>query len=414
MRTSKIEKNGLVYWQKVIIMLCLGWVTIWIYRTALTPLFPEIQTTIGSYTNTQLGLISSCYFFGYTGMQIPAGILVDKFGKKTILIPAFIVFALATIVIANAKSINMIYIGSVMAGLGCGSYYGSAYSLSSESIPSEKRGLSTAIINSGSGVGMGIGLIGSSLLVKSMGLPWQTMMYICTTLIVGMIFIFMKIIKPDNQEESQVHIDKEKVKPIEKEKLKISSLFSIRMIASYFLYFGTCYGYYMVVTWLPSFLQEERGFEGLAIGFSAALVAFAGIPGALFFSRLSDKYRTKKITFIVSLEIAAALMLFFVVKAPSSSLLLIGLILYGLLGKLAVEPIIISYIGDRASKSSYGTTFGVFNFFGMSSSVLAPAVTGLISDNTGSKIMGFYIAAIILTVAAVLFMIVNGRKETIK
>ena len=83
------QEKGLQYWQKVIIMLCLGWVTIWIYRSALTPLFPEIQATIGNYTNTQMGLISSCYFFGYTGMQIPAGILVDKLGKKTVLIPGF-------------------------------------------------------------------------------------------------------------------------------------------------------------------------------------------------------------------------------------------------------------------------------------------------------------------------------------
>lgn len=35
-----------------------------------------------------MGLIASFYFFAYTGMQIPAGILVDKFGKKVVLIPA--------------------------------------------------------------------------------------------------------------------------------------------------------------------------------------------------------------------------------------------------------------------------------------------------------------------------------------
>lgn len=52
------------------------------YRTVLTPIFPELQQTIGIHTDMQMGLISSFYFFGYTGMQIPAGILVDKLGKK--------------------------------------------------------------------------------------------------------------------------------------------------------------------------------------------------------------------------------------------------------------------------------------------------------------------------------------------
>ncbi|MFW7432701.1 MFS transporter [Vagococcus carniphilus] len=404
------QQSGMEYWKKVIIMLCLGWVTIWIYRSALTPIFPEIQETIGKYTNTQMGLISSCYFFGYTGMQIPAGILVDKLGKKKVLIPGFILFGLAAVMISMSQSISTIYIASVFAGIGCGSYYGSAYSLSSESIPEEKRGLSTAIINSGSAVGMGLGLIGSSLIVKQMGMPWQTMMYICIVAIIAMLVIFIVVIKPEEKTVKVVKETEQEV-PVEKTKMDVKKLFSLKMITAYLLYFGTCYGYYMVVTWLPSFLQEERGFQGLAIGFSSALVAFSAIPGALFFSRLSDKHRNKKITFIFGLEIAAALMLLLTVLAPSSGILLVALILYGLLGKLAVEPIIISYIADSASKENYGTTFGVFNFFGMSSSVIAPALTGFISDNTGSKIMGFYISAIILVITTISFVMVNKNKK---
>lgn len=412
MKEMNIEKqqSGMEYWKKVIIMLCLGWVTIWIYRSALTPIFPEIQETIGKYTNTQMGLISSCYFFGYTGMQIPAGILVDKLGKKKVLIPGFILFGLAAVMISMSQSISTIYIASVFAGIGCGSYYGSAYSLSSESIPEEKRGLSTAIINSGSAVGMGLGLIGSSLIVKQMGMPWQTMMYICIVAIIAMLVIFIVVIKPEEKTVKVVKETEQEV-PVEKTKMDVKKLFSLKMITAYLLYFGTCYGYYMVVTWLPSFLQEERGFQGLAIGFSSALVAFSAIPGALFFSRLSDKHRNKKITFIFGLEIAAALMLLLTVLAPSSGILLVALILYGLLGKLAVEPIIISYIADSASKENYGTTFGVFNFFGMSSSVIAPALTGFISDNTGSKIMGFYISAIILVITTISFVMVNKNKK---
>ena len=107
------------------------------------------------------------------------------------------------------------------------------------------------------------------------------------------------------------------------------------------------------------------------------------------------------------LELLAAVMLVLTVLAPTSGILLVGLILYGLLGKLAVEPIIISYIADTAPKKGYGTTFGVFNFFGMSSSVLAPWVTGLISDATGSKVNGFYLSALIMVVGTVLFLVAN-------
>ena len=183
------------YWKKIVVVLCLGWAVIWIYRTVLTPIFPEIQQTIGAHSNAEMGLIASFYFFAYTGMQIPAGILVDKFGKKVVLIPGFCLFIIATLLIGNATSLTMVYAGSLLAGMGCGSYYGSAYSLSSENIPLERRGLATAVINSGSALGMAIGLIASSLLVKSFNMNWQIMLFIITGLLVVMTLVFAVVIK---------------------------------------------------------------------------------------------------------------------------------------------------------------------------------------------------------------------------
>ncbi|EMF6287784.1 MFS transporter [Serratia marcescens] len=396
------------YWKKIVVVLCLGWAVIWIYRTVLTPIFPEIQQTIGAHSNAEMGLIASFYFFAYTGMQIPAGILVDKFGKKVVLIPGFCLFIIATLLIGNATSLTMVYAGSLLAGMGCGSYYGSAYSLSSENIPLERRGLATAVINSGSALGMAIGLIASSLLVKSFNMNWQIMLFIITGLLVVMTLVFAVVIK-GSQPQAPVAVS-QTVAPTAiapEEDGQASGLFSLRMISAYAMYFATCYGYYMIVTWLPSFLQQERGFEGVAIGFSSALVAFASVPGALFFSRMSDRFRNKKVQLIIFLELCAAVMLVCTVISPDSTMLLISLILYGLLGKLAVDPIMISFVADNAPKKGYGTSFGVFNFFGMSSSVIAPFLTGVISDSTGSKVMGFYISAAILLVGTAIFFTVN-------
>ncbi len=396
-----------LYWKKIVVVLCLGWAVIWIYRTVLTPIFPEIQATIGAQSDTEMGLIASFYFFAYTGMQIPAGILVDKFGKKIVLIPGFCLFIIATLLIGNATSLHMIYAGSLLAGAGCGSYYGSAYSLSSESIPLEKRGLSTAIINSGSALGMGIGLIASSLLVKSVGMNWQVLLFMITFLLVLMTLVFFFVIKSTPKQQPVATATVTAAPVVEEVNQNPGGLFSLKMISAYVMYFATCYGYYMIVTWLPSFLQQERGFQGVAIGFSSALVAFASVPGALFFSRMSDRFRNKKVSLIIFLEICAAVMLTCTVLSPDSTMLLISLILYGLLGKLAVDPIMISFVADNAPKKGYGTSFGVFNFFGMSSSVIAPLVTGMISDHTGSKVMGFYISAAILVIGTLMFFTVN-------
>lgn len=408
------ERGGLAYWKQIIILMCSGWVTIWIYRAALSPVYPQINESLGgNISDTALGSIASFYFFGYVIMQIPAGFLVDKIGKKTVLLPGFVVFALAALLISQASSISMIYTGSFLAGIGCGSFYGSAYSLTSQNIPKEKKSFSTAIVNSGSAVGSGFGMILSSFIVIQMNMPWQTMMYLSAFLIVCMTIAFALVIRSNKEDvaflESQAAAEEETTDQ-PKEKVSLSTLFSLRMLFTYVLYFATCYAYYMTVTWLPNFLGTERGFQGVAIGFSFSLVAFASIPGALFFSRLADKYMHKKVTFIVILEVLAALMLLVTVQATNSTFLMIALILYGFLGKLAVEPIIISWLGENAPKVGVGTTLGVFNFFGMMSSVIAPTLTGSISDATGSKVMGFYIAIILLIGGTFLFLTVNSKK----
>lgn len=408
------ERGGLAYWKQIIILMCSGWVTIWIYRAALSPVYPQINESLGgNISDTALGSIASFYFFGYVIMHIPAGFLVDKIGKKTVLLPGFVVFALAALLISQASSISMIYTGSFLAGIGCGSFYGSAYSLTSQNIPKEKKSFSTAIVNSGSAVGSGFGMILSSFIVIQMNMPWQTMMYLSAFLIVCMTIAFALVIRSNKEDvaflESQAAAEEETTDQ-PKEKVSLSTLFSLRMLFTYVLFFATCYAYYMTVTWLPNFLGTERGFQGVAIGFSSSLVAFASIPGALFFSRLADKYMHKKVTFIVILEVLAALMLLVTVQATNSTFLMIALILYGFLGKLAVEPIIISWLGENAPKVGVGTTLGVFNFFGMMSSVIAPTLTGSISDATGSKVMGFYIAIILLIGGTFLFLTVNSKK----
>ncbi|WP_043819187.1 MFS transporter, partial [Rubrivivax gelatinosus] len=56
----------------------------------------------------------------------------------------------------------------------------------------------------------------------------------------------------------------------------------------------------------------------------------------------------------------------------------------------------IATVADNTPKENYGTAFGIFNFVGMSSSILAPTIAGFVSDATGSLAANFYISAAVL------------------
>lgn len=401
------------YWKRLVFTFCMGWTIIWIYRAMLSPIYPEIQSTIGPQTNAAMGIIASCYFFGYTALQIPSGYLVDKFGQKKVLIPGFIIFAAGVFSIASATSIMPIYIGAVLAGVGCGTYYGSAYSLTSQHVPAEKKGLQTAIVNSGSALGMILGMTGSSYFVKTMGLPWQTMVIISGCLLVFLVlWFFFVIIEPSKVAGTPAATASKKVEEtaevVEESK---GSMFRPSLLTCYFLYFTTCYAYYMIVTWLPKFLEAERAIKGGMIGLTVSMIAVTAVPGALYFARMSDKKRDKKASIILFLEIAAFILIAVSMFVPDTTSLVVVLLLYGFLGKMAVDPVLISYVSDQADKKTMATTLGTFNFFGMSSSVVAPALTGYIIDKTGSGVWGFYLGAILLLVGAIVFYVTNNRNQ---
>ena len=127
-----------------------------------------------------------------------------------------------------------------------------------------------------------------------------------------------------------------------------------------------------------------------------------------------DALPGRRPAFIIGLEVVASLIVVALLGVGNPVLLIVAIAAYGFFGKLAVEPVIIAWFGRFAPAGNVATTFAALNFFAASSSVVAPAVTGLISDATGSKVSGFYLALAIVAAGTVFFAIVSRRCDGAK
>lgn len=96
------------------------------------------------------------------------------------------------------------------------------------------------------------------------------------------------------------------------------------------------------------------------------------------------------------------------------TMLIVSLVFYGLTGKLALDPILVSAVADNAPTKNPGTLFSTYNFIGMSASIVAPYVGGFLQDQTGSLSSTFYLAAGFLLIGLVvaLFVFKEPRKRT--
>lgn len=67
----------------------------------------------------ETGLLSSAYYFVYVGLQLPAGMLADRFGTRRLLTFGGIVCAFGCYLFATSHSLWAAEIGRLLIGLGC-------------------------------------------------------------------------------------------------------------------------------------------------------------------------------------------------------------------------------------------------------------------------------------------------------
>lgn len=403
----KVSNN---YWIKVVALFFVGWILMYATRTIFNPIMGVIGKNFG-LSNTQLGLANSIFFLTYAIAQVPFGVIGDKIGRKLVITIGFVIMGVMTYFSGLATTFVMFLVIRAMAGIGQGAYYGPQYALSTESIPKSKLTLGTAIINSGMAFGTSGGYLLSSKLVLENGEHWSKPFFIMAvpTIIVAILFYTLlkeKVIRPED--ETKV-VEASSIE----NKVSFKSIISNKnLLAAFILCFTSIYANFVIITWLPSFLIAERGFAGTNVGFISSLVPWASIPGALIFARFADKSgSTKKLVYL--LVPLAILSVFSIAFVTNRTLLIAVLILYGLTGKLALDPIVVAYVTKNAPKGSLSTTLSAYNFIGMSGSILAPYITGFLADTVGSMKIGFYLACVLQVIGLIVFAVLaKDTKET--
>jgi len=369
------------------VALCfLGWALLLAGRTILSPVLGTIGEEWG-LDETRLGLVSSLFFFAYVAMQIPTGILADRIGRKALLVAGLGVFALATVLRGAAPGYAVFLAAGVLAGMGQGTYYTTQYAISSAALPASQRGLGSAVINSGMAVGSSLGMIVASVLVFQLGWSWRVPFLLTALPVVGLAILFGLFVKEKRPQDAG-HGRRRLAAP----RRLLPGVLNARLLSVCFVGFTSVYGFYLILTWLPYYLQYERGFAGSVTGLVSSLVPWAAIPGALLFSRWSDRAGSR-MRFIRLLLPVGAVSMVGIVETQSLAGLYGVLVLYGLMGKLAVDPLMVAEVVENSPPESISTALGFLNFAGMAAAVAAPYVTGYLGAVYGDMKPAFYVAA---------------------
>lgn len=246
-------------------------------------------------------------------------------------------------------------------------------------------------------VGMSLGFVASSTLTYRYGLPWQLTFFLfggVTLLLAVLIAVMLRDTR--SVEERQATRARHGLRGMR-------PLLTRNHLLCYALLFCTCYGFFNILTWLPYYLEKTRHIPAADTGIMASIIPWMAIPNGLLCGYVADRLPRKK-PLMILLALLSGICLCIIPYAPSRTLLIVSLIAYGCIGKLTLDPLMIGFIADHTPRTQYAQAYSLYNFMGMSASIVAPFLTGYIADRTASLDAGFYLSGILMLCGAIGFM----------
>lgn len=123
----------------------------------------------GGESHTLIGLALGAYGLTQAILQIPAGWMSDRFGRKPVIYAGLVLFAIGSFVAASADNIYWIIIGRVIQG--AGAINAAVMALAADLTREENRTKAMAMIGMTIGITFSISLVLSPVLYHVMGVP---------------------------------------------------------------------------------------------------------------------------------------------------------------------------------------------------------------------------------------------------
>lgn len=325
-------------------------------------------------TNTQTGLILSSFFLGYAIMQIPGGLLADKYGAKRIIILAIVAWSIFTGLTAVAWSLVSLIIVRFLFGFFEAGFQPSAASLIAQVFPKNERGKAIAVMmSSGALIIMIVPIISAWLLIT---IGWRVIFIICAILGVIVAYLYWRYIQL-----SKVEVEEEIIQTTGKKEAVLKHVLKIPMMWTVLL---ALFGIYAVNwgmwSWLPTYLTNVRNLDIVTIGWLQLIPGGTMFIAMLVNGVIIDKLSLRKNKYVgasVALLIAIFVLLMFQTKSIGLFITYQAFITIGITYLILLLPtMIINVVPVFMS----GTAIGVGNTSAQLAGFATPMMIGFMVD----------------------------------
>ena len=365
-------------------------------RVAPAVMTQELARDFG-LSAASLGNLSAFYFYGYVAVQIPTGLLADRWGPRKVLAAGAVLTAAGTLVFALAPSAAFANGGRLAIGLAAGVAFVSMLKIASHWMPARQFGFAGALA-------LFIGTLGATMagaplriLVDAFG--WRPVMLSSAVATAGVAVVIWMVVRDDPSERGYATYFPADGRAHEGASIlaQLREAFAHRNTWAMLVIPGgfSCIALAFAGLWGVPFLVSQYGFSPREAATTASAMLIAWALGGLAFAPVSQALGRRKLPIAVGLVMAmlAWAVVVFVRGLPPA--LLVALVLavgFACGGAMLCFPFAKESVPARLA----GTVSGIANMGMMLGGMLMQPLVGVMLDRhwsgemaNGARVYGF-------------------------
>ncbi len=406
------------YWPRRFTVLALSFAAIVICYVDRTNISVAIIPMAGEFgwDKTTMGIVLSAFFYGYFATQILGGWLADRFGGKIVLGTGVLVWSLFTVLTPPAAVAGFwpLLLARVGLGLGEGVTFPSVYSIVSSWTPAGERARAIGLNMSGVPVGTVVALVATPLITIHFG--WPMAFYSFGALGLAWWALWQRRVTSTPGEHPTIaahelaHIGTTADAPTVRHQVPWRRLLAHPAVwAIIVCHFCSNWGGFVLLAWLPTYLNQALGVDLAAVGLFAMVPFALSVTGINAAGWVADHLirrgfsvtSVRKIMQTIGFGTSATLLLLIggVTSAPIAIILMsVG----AFFGAMAIGGFGVSHL-DIAPRHA-GVLMGLSNTAGTIPGVIGVTASGVILDATGSWALVFAVAAALYVAGLVVWL----------
>jgi MFS family permease len=373
------------------------------------------------------GYLLSAYSWSYAAFQLPAGLILDRFGVKLVGRIGTFLWSVASFAAAVSMGLAGFLGARLLLGVGEAPTFPANAKAVGYWFPAQERSLATAIFDSAAKLASAIGVPVIGLLMLRFGWRWS---FAATGFISLLYFVLFYVFyrnpseDPALSSEECAFIREGGAQPEDHDRAEkgapLGYLLRQRKVWGLVLGFASYnYTFYLLLTWLPSYLSSTHHIDLLHSSlYTSVPWLFATFTDILMGGWLVDKLVqsgrdpsfVRKAILIGGTTLGLGMLGAAYAQSTIVALMWISVAIGGL---SAASPVGWSIPSLIAPRESVGTLGGILNFGNQLSAIAAPIVTGYVAQTTHSFFWAFGVATAFLAVGIGGYAFLLGRIEPI-